>query len=197
MIDTDGFQIVLGSKSPRRQELLKGLGLEFQLRTKETEEIYPKELANALVPEYLAEIKARELLDSLAPNEILITSDTIVLSDNEIMGKPVSSEDAFEMLQKLSGKAHEVITGVHLRSLKQSHSFSVVTKVYFKDLSPEDIHYYVDNYKPYDKAGAYGIQEWIGYTGIERLEGSYYNVMGLPVAELWEALKAFLLKEKA
>lgn len=182
------IQIVLGSKSPRRQELLKGLGLTFEIRTKDTAEDYSPDMDPRQVPAFLAEIKADALHDSLAPNELLITSDTIVLIDHEILGKPESYEHAVEMLQKLSGRPHEVITGVHLRSLDLRKSFSVTTKVFFKPLSETAIRYYLETYKPYDKAGAYGIQEWIGYTGIEKIDGSHFNVMGLPVAELWEEL---------
>ncbi len=191
MLHLENTKIVLGSKSPRRQELLKGLGLEFELRTKETEENYPADMNLREVPAFLAEIKADALQDSLAENELLITSDTIVLIEGEILGKPESFEHAVEMLQKLSGKPHEVITGVHLRSAKHHHSFSVTTKVFFKTLPEKDIRYYVENFKPFDKAGSYGIQEWIGYMGIERIEGSYFNVMGLPVAELWDELKRY------
>jgi septum formation protein len=188
---TLGFQLVLGSKSPRRQELLAGMGFDFEVRTKETEEDYPDTLPLKDVPVFLAEIKANALVDVLKKGEVLITSDTIVLLENEILGKPISPENAKEMLQKLAGKSHEVITGVHLKSLEKSVSFSVSTNVFFKSLTPEMIDFYVENYKPLDKAGAYGIQEWIGFVGIERIEGSYFNVVGLPVAELWDALNNF------
>lgn len=192
MIDLKNTKLVLGSKSPRRQDLLKGLDLNFEVRTKDTEEIYPDTLDPKLVPAFLAELKADALLETLAENEVLITSDTIVLIENEILGKPESFEHAVEMLQKLSGRSHDVVTGVHLRNKKSGKSFSVTTKVYFKTLSEASIRYYIEKYKPFDKAGAYGVQEWIGYTAIERLEGSYFNVMGLPVAELWEELQLFL-----
>lgn len=188
----ENIQIILGSKSPRRQELLKGLDLQFEIRTKDTEEIYPEDLDPRKVPAFLAELKAEALLETLSENELLITSDTIVLIDNEILGKPESFEHAVEMLQKLSGKSHDVITGVHLRMKKKNTSFSVTTKVLFKPISEASIRYYIEKYKPYDKAGSYGVQEWIGYTAIDRLEGSYFNVMGLPVAELWEELQLFL-----
>jgi len=188
---TLGFQLVLGSKSPRRQELLAGMGFDFDVRTKDTDEDFPDYLSPEKVPVYLAELKAMALLDELKKGEVLITSDTIVLLENEILGKPTSPENAKEMLLKLSAKSHEVITGVHLKSLEKSHSFSVSTKVFFKPLTEEMIDFYVENYKPFDKAGAYGIQEWIGFVGVERIEGSYFNVVGLPVAELWDALNNF------
>ena len=186
-----GFQLVLGSKSPRRQELLAGMGFDFEVRTKDTDEDFPATIPLKDVPVFLAEIKANALTDDLKKGEVLITSDTIVLLENEILGKPTSPENAKEMLQKLAGKSHEVITGVHLKSLEKSVSFSVSTKVFFKPLTDEMISFYIENYKPFDKAGAYGIQEWIGFVGIERIEGSYFNVVGLPVAELWDALNKF------
>lgn len=189
MLDLKNTRLVLGSKSPRRQELLKGLGLTFELRTKDTAEDYSDTLDPREVPAYLAEIKADALFDSLAPDELLITSDTIVLIDNEILGKPEDAEHAVQMLQQLSGRPHEVVTGVHLRSHNYRKSFSVTTKVFFKPLTEAEIRYYVENYRPFDKAGAYGIQEWIGYVAIEKIEGSHFNVMGLPVAELWEELE--------
>jgi septum formation protein len=188
---TFGFQLVLGSKSPRRQELLAGMGFDFEVRTKDTDEDFPATIPLKEVPVFLAEIKANALVDELNKGEILITSDTIVLLEDEILGKPTSPENAKEMLQKLAGKSHEVITGVHLRSLEKKVSFSVSTNVFFKPLTPEMISFYIENYKPFDKAGAYGIQEWIGFVGIERIEGSYFNVVGLPVAELWDALNNF------
>jgi septum formation protein len=188
---TLGFQLVLGSKSPRRQELLAGMGFDFEVRTKDTDEDFPATIPFKDVPVFLAEIKANALVHELNKGEVLITSDTIVLLEDEILGKPTSPENAKEMLQKLAGKSHEVITGVHLRSLEKKVSFSVSTNVFFKSLTPEMIDFYVENYKPFDKAGAYGIQEWIGFVGIERIEGSYFNVVGLPVAELWDALNNF------
>ena len=188
---TLGFQLVLGSKSPRRQELLAGMGFDFEVRTKDTEEDFPDSLAPKEVPAYLAEVKALALVNELKQGEVLITSDTIVLLENEILGKPTSPENAKQMLQKLAGKSHEVITGVHLRNLEKNVSFSVSTKVFFKPLTVEIIDFYLENYKPFDKAGAYGIQEWIGFVGIERIEGSYFNVVGLPVAELWDELNKF------
>ena len=186
-----GFQLVLGSKSPRRQELLAGMGFDFDVRTKDTDERFPDSLSPKEVPLYLAALKANALIDELKQGEVLITSDTIVLLDNEILGKPTSPAKAKEMLRKLASNNHEVITGVHLKSLEKSHSFSVSTKVFFKPLTEEMIDFYIENYNPFDKAGSYGIQEWIGFVGIDRIEGSYFNVVGLPVAELWDALNNF------
>lgn len=183
------FKIILGSKSPRRQALIRGLGLDFEIRTEDTEENYPDTLDPRKVPEFLARLKSDAIADSLKANELLITSDTIVLLENEILGKPEDAGDAVRMLRKLSGKAHDVITGVCLKNVNFEKSFSVTTRVYFKELSESAIEYYITHYKPFDKAGAYGIQEWIGYVGIDRIEGSHFNVMGLPVAELWEALE--------
>lgn len=186
-----GFRLVLGSKSPRRQELLTGMGFDFDVRTKDTDERFPDSLSPKEVPLYLAALKANALIDELKQGEVLITSDTIVLLDNEILGKPTSPANAKEMLRKLASNNHEVITGVHLKSLEKSHSFSVSTKVFFKPLTEEMIDFYIENYNPFDKAGSYGIQEWIGFVGIDRIEGSYFNVVGLPVAELWDALNNF------
>lgn len=187
----NGFQLVLGSKSPRRQELLAGMGFQFEIRTKDTDETFPTSLQPVDVPVFLAELKSDALVETLVEGEVLITSDTIVLLEGEILGKPTDATHATEMLRRLAGKSHDVVTGVCLRSAQKKHSFSVSTRVYFKPLSSEQINYYVANYKPFDKAGSYGIQEWIGYVGIDKIEGSYFNVVGLPTAELWDALKAF------
>jgi septum formation protein len=187
----NGFQLVLGSKSPRRQELLAGMGFQFEIRTKDTDETFPTSLQPVDVPVFLAELKSEALVETLVEGEILITSDTIVLLEGEILGKPTDAIHATEMLRRLAGKSHDVVTGVCLCSTQKKHSFSVSTRVYFKPLSSEQINYYVANYKPFDKAGSYGIQEWIGYVGIDKIEGSYFNVVGLPTAELWDALKTF------
>jgi septum formation protein len=167
------------------------MGFDFDVRTKDTDERFPDSLSPKEVPLYLAALKANALIDELKQGEVLITSDTIVLLDNEILGKPTSPANAKEMLRKLASKNHEVITGVHLKSLEKSHSFSVSTKVFFKPLTEEMIDFYIENYNPCDKAGSYGIQEWIGFVGVDRIEGSYFNVVGLPVAELWDALNNF------
>lgn len=183
--------IILASKSPRRQELLKGLGFDFEIRTKEVEEIFPTNLKREEVALYLSELKSNAFVNEVKSNEIIITSDTIVCLEDTILGKPKNREDAVEMLQQLSGKMHDVITAVTLLSSKKQHSFFVSTSVYFKKLTAQEIDYYITNFKPYDKAGSYGVQEWIGYIGIEKIEGSYYNVMGLPVHQLYEELLKF------
>ncbi len=186
------FDIILASQSPRRQELLKGLGLNFRIIPGNIDESYPPELKGKEIALFLAEKKAKALKSLLTNSDtILITADTIVWLENENLGKPSNRSEAIQMLQKLSGRQHEVITGVCLSSVKQTMLFHSVTKVFFKNLSDEEIEFYIDNYHPYDKAGAYGIQEWIGYIGISRIEGSYFNVVGLPVQELYEELKKF------
>lgn len=182
--------ITLASNSPRRCELLKGLGIPFQVRVqKGIDESYPDGLSAAEIPVHISRQKATayDLLDE----ELLITADTIVYLEGEVLGKPKDAEDACRMLQKLSGKTHQVVTGVTLRSASLLHSFSCTTNVTFATLSSEEILHYVQTYKPFDKAGAYGIQEWIGYVGVTHLEGSYFNVMGLPVQRLYTELKKF------
>jgi len=184
--------IILASRSPRRRYLLKQLGLDFTEISAEVDESFPEGLTPDETAIYLAEKKAdhfSELLEN--PKNILITADTLVLIDNRILGKPEGKKGAIEMLQTLSGSMHQVVTGICLRSRDKSLSFTSWTDVFFKDLSEEEIDHYLENYKPYDKAGAYGIQEWIGYIGITRIEGSYFNVMGLPVQRLYEELSRF------
>jgi septum formation protein len=181
--------LILGSKSPRRQELIQGLGLPYEVRTLDTDESYPESLKPQQIASFLAEIKAKALLDTLKPNELLLTSDTVVITDSEVLGKPENQEQAKKMIAMLSGKTHQVITGVHLATLAHSYTFDVVTEVTFLPLESWEIDYYVEKYIPLDKAGSYGIQEWIGYIGIEKMHGSYYNVMGLPTAELWKVMK--------
>ncbi len=183
------FKLVLGSKSPRRQALIQELGFPVEIRMKEVEEIYPSDLPSNEVPEFLAKLKAEPLVDSLVDGEILVTSDTIVLLNNEVIGKPKSKEDAKKMLAQLSGKMHTVISGVCLTSTSVQHSFSSHTQVYFDVLSSEEIEHYVETFHPLDKAGSYGIQEWIGYIGVSKIEGCYYNVMGLPLHDLYKNLK--------
>lgn len=187
------FKLVLGSKSPRRQSLVQELGFPVEIRIKEVDEIYPDDLPSKDVPEFLAKLKAAPLLDSLANDEILITSDTIVLLNDEVIGKPKSKEDAKNMLIHLSGKMHTVISGVCLTSNQLQHSFSSHTTVYFDELSSAEIEHYVETFVPLDKAGSYGIQEWIGYIGVSKIEGCYYNVMGLPLHDLYKELKAKFL----
>jgi septum formation protein len=176
--------LLLASNSPRRKELLAGMGLTFEVSVKEIHEDFPGHLKRAEVAEYLASHKADAYKDDLR-GEAIITADTIVCLGDRILNKPANYQEALEMLQALSGTAHEVITGVCVLTKEQKAVFHDVTKVYFKKLTEGEIHYYIVNYKPYDKAGAYGIQEWIGMIGIERIEGSYFNVVGLPVQKLY------------
>jgi len=186
------YHIILASKSPRRQELLRGMGVDFEILTKETDESFPPEMPLDEVPKYLSQQKSLAFNDDELPTDyLLITSDTVVICEGEILGKPKDREDAARMLQLLSGKTHHVVTGVTVRSVEKTESFAVRSNVTFAQLDGEEIDYYIDYCKPYDKAGAYGIQEWIGYVGISGLEGSFYNVMGLPTRKLYQCLKTF------
>ena len=186
------YHIILASKSPRRQELLRGMGVEFEILTKETDERFPPEMPLDEVPRYLSMQKSLAFTDDELPADyLLITSDTVVICESEILGKPKDREDAARMLQLLSGKTHHVVTGVTVRSAEKTESFGVRSNVTFAQLDSEEIDYYIEHCKPYDKAGAYGIQEWIGYVGISGLEGSFYNVMGLPTRKLYQCLKSF------
>lgn len=180
--------IVLGSKSPRRQELLRGLGIEFEVRTKDTDESYPSTLQAHDVPEYIAKLKATAFAD-LSADDTLITADTVVIVDGTIYGKPHTRQEAFEMLKRLQDHTHQVVTGVCIRHGERTILFSDETIVHFCPMNDDEIYYYIDNYHPYDKAGAYGIQEWIGYVAVDRMEGSYFNVMGLPIHKVYQALK--------
>lgn len=184
--------LILASKSPRRRELLKILNIPFEIKElKNIEENYPEDMAREQVAEYLSLIKAKAYYPDLKEDDILITADTVVILKDEILGKPHSLDEAKEMLQKLSGNVHKVVTGVTLTSTKKSVTFSAVTDVTFASLSNEEIDYYVKTYKPLDKAGAYGIQEWIGAVGVVRIDGSFYNVMGLPIQRLYSELLLF------
>lgn len=185
------YQITLASKSPRRQQLLRELGIDFKSRTKEIDESIPEALKKEKAAIYLSEKKATAFKGELAENELLITSDTIVCLEDKILNKPQDQKEAEEMLKSLSNSTHEVITAVTLTSRKKQKSISSSTKVFFKELVQEEIDYYINRFQPYDKAGAYGIQEWIGMIGIEKIEGSFYNVMGLPVFELYRELRDF------
>jgi len=186
------YDIVLASASPRRSQLLEELGVEFKVLVRPVEENYPPELQGEDIAMHLSSIKANAFEeDFFNENTLLITADTIVCLQGEVLGKPKNREEAVATLKQLSGKKHQVITGVSIRTLRKEVNFGVNTDVYFKDLHEDEIHHYVDQYKPYDKAGAYGIQEWIGYIGIERIDGSFYNVMGLPVLRLYEELGKF------
>lgn len=186
------YRIVLGSNSPRRKELLAGLDLQFEVETiPGIDESYPDTLTSEAIPLYIARKKAEAYLDKMSDNELLITADTIVATYDRILGKPANREEAIEMLRYLSDHVHEVITGVCLTTKDKTVSFSVASAVCFGHLEEEDIIYYVDKYRPFDKAGSYGIQEWIGYIGVEAINGSFYNVMGLPVQRLYQELKKF------
>lgn len=183
----------MASNSPRRRELLAGLGLPYEVRIIDgIDESYPASLVVSDVPLFISKKKAQAY--TLAPSELLITADTIVCIDNEILGKPKDNEEACKMLTKLSGRTHQVITGVTLTTTEWSHSFSCSSDVTFASLTEQEILHYVNAYHPLDKAGAYGIQEWIGYIGVTRLEGSYFNVMGLPVQRLYSELKKLNIK---
>ena len=184
-------KILLASKSPRRHYLLKELGLEFELLDIEVEEDYPDKLKRESIPLFLSKLKAEAAKSSLNDNEIVITADTIVWIGNMVLNKPKDLNEAKLMLNKLSGKMHEVITAVSINSTNKTTSFYVVSEVWFKSLRAEEIDYYVEQFKPLDKAGAYGAQEWIGYIGVEKMNGSYFNVMGLPLHELYEELLVF------
>lgn len=189
-----GKKLVLASKSPRRQHLISQLGVDYEVRVNgEDDESYPEHLNPFDIPIFLAKKKAEPIRSTLAVNEILITSDTIVLCDNRVLGKPMDRDDAVSILKMLSNKKHVVITGVHLIYNGKEHTFSASTDVYFRKLTDEEIYYYVDNFKPYDKAGAYGVQEWIGYVAVERIDGSYFNVMGLPIQKLYMELLDLLM----
>lgn len=181
--------LLLASNSPRRKKLLASLGLKFEVKVKDVHEDFPEHLKRAEVAEYLAAHKADQYIDDLR-DEALIAADTIVCLGDRVLNKPADYAEAFEMLQALSGKSHEVITGVCVLTREQKNVFHDTTSVYFKTLSEAEIDYYITHYKPYDKAGAYGIQEWIGMIGIERIEGSYFNVAGLPVQKLYIQLQA-------
>ena len=187
----ENYRLVLASKSPRRQQLLRNLELEFDVRPADLDEVYPDELGMTAIPVYVAQMKADALKDTIQENELLITADTIVWKDDKVLCKPKTRDEAINMLRELSGNQHQVITGMHLQSQNKKVSFHAVTEVWFDEMSEDEIFYYVDKYKPYDKAGAYGIQEWIGYVAIYKIEGSFYNVMGLPVHKLYQYLKEF------
>jgi len=182
----NAYDIILASKSPRRQQLLAETGLKFRIINHlDIDEIYPSVLRGEEIPLFLAKAKAAFYASLIESDTLLITADTIVWLENEVIGKPSNAEDAVDMLMKLSGNMHEVFTGVCIKTAAQEKLFHAGSKVYFRKLSEEEIRYYVNTCKPFDKAGAYGVQEWIGYVGVERIEGSYYNVMGLPVQKLY------------
>ena len=191
-MNIQNYHIILGSNSPRRRELLAGLDLDFEVKViPGLEEHYPATLQPEEIPVFLAKQKAEAYIPTLPEKTLLITADTIVWNRNEVIGKPKNREDAIQMLQSLSGHEHHVVTGVCLTTTEKQKAFSVISAVKFATLTDEEIGYYVDKYHPFDKAGAYGIQEWIGYIGVESINGSFYNVMGLPVQRLYQELKKF------
>ena len=188
----ENYKIILASNSPRRKELLAGIDVDFEVRViQDIDESYPADIPTKDIAEYISRKKAAVYQTRMADDELIITADTIVVLDSEVMGKPHDEADASRMLHELSGRTHQVITGVTLTTTTRQQSFSVETDVTFKTLSDEEINYYVQRYKPFDKAGAYGIQEWIGHIGVTGLQGSYFNVMGLPVQRIYEALRKF------
>lgn len=191
-MDTKGKKIILASNSPRRKELLAGLDIDFETDAKNNaEEIYSPDTPHEMIPSVLSAVKSHGFHRDLKDNEILITSDTLVLCGERVMGKPHSREEAIDMLMYLSGKEHKVITAITIRDIRMECTSSDTAIVRFKELSHEEIEYYVDSYRPFDKAGAYGIQEWIGYIGIDRIEGSYFTIMGLPVHLVYQELQKF------
>lgn len=183
------YKVILASNSPRRKELLAGLGVDYEVRTlPDVDESYPETLQGADIPLFIAKEKADAYQSMIQPDELMITADTIVWLDGKVLGKPKDREDALQMLRDMSGRTHEVFTGVCITTTKWQRSFSAQTEVRFSELSEEEISYYVDKYQPMDKAGAYGVQEWIGFIGVENISGSYYNIMGLPVQRLYREL---------
>lgn len=189
------YRLLLASQSPRRRELLTGCGLPYELAPKYgCEELYPAGLPAEEVPLYLSRLKSEAYPAPLLPHDILLTADTVVVADGEVLGKPHGRDDAAGMLRRLSGRSHTVISGVTLRTPERTHTFSARSSVWFRSLAEEEIDYYLDTCRPYDKAGSYGIQEWIGYAAIERIDGSFYNVMGLPVQRLYVELDHFITR---
>lgn len=184
------YKVILASNSPRRKELLSGLGLEYEVKVMPgIDETYPDTLPTEKVPVYIAREKAEAYRKSIAEDELIITADTVVCIDGEVLGKPADEAEAYAMLRKLAGRTHLVITGVCLTTAQFQKNFAAVTEVTFDQLTDEEISFYVEKYRPFDKAGAYGVQEWIGYVGVTGMNGSFYNVMGLPVQRLYQELK--------
>lgn len=188
----EGYQVVLASNSPRRKELLGGLGISFEVRTlQDIDESYPDTLRGEEIPMYISAKKAEAYRQTMAENELIITADTVVCDNGIVLGKPKDKAEAKQMLQQLSGHPHEVITGVSIVTQEKTVQFASTSKVFFSALTDDEIDYYINVYQPFDKAGAYGIQEWIGFVGVTRIEGSYFNVMGLPIQRLYTELKQF------
>ena len=192
--DINKYSIILASRSPRRKELLKDLGLNFEVVVRDWTEEYPSHLKAEEIALYVARAKARTFRPGIRDNEIVITADTIVWCKNKVLDKPADRDDAFKILKEISGNTHRVITGVCLLSKSRYISFFSSTKVTFSELTNDEIEYYVDSFRPYDKAGAYGIQEWIGLAACSHIEGSYFNVMGLPVEQVYHELQKFIFK---
>ena len=190
MLDNlEKYKVILASGSPRRRELMAGLGVNYEVRIlPDVDESYPDTLQGEEIPLYIAKEKADAYIPMMQPDELIITADTIVWLDGEVLGKPRDREDALQMLRTMSGRTHEVFTGVCITTTDWQRSFTAQTEVRFATLSEDEIIYYVDNFKPMDKAGAYGVQEWIGFVGVENISGSYYNIMGLPVQKLYREL---------
>lgn len=187
------YKVILASNSPRRKELLSGLGIDYEVRTlPDVDESYPESLQGADIPLYISQGKADAYRALLQPGELMITADTIVWLDGRVLGKPKDREDALQMLRDMSGRTHEVFTGVCITTTDWQRSFAAQTEVRFAQLTEEEITYYVDRYQPMDKAGSYGVQEWIGFIGVENISGSYFNIMGLPVQRLYRELKAIV-----
>lgn len=185
------YNFILASKSPRRQQLLESLGIKFVVKTHEVDENFPTGLSKEEIPVYLAEIKAQPFRNELSNSDLLITADTIVWLNGKVLGKPANAAEARSMLNQLSGKEHQVISGVCLTSVNKQVSFYALSNVRFKPLTTDEIEYYISNYHPFDKAGSYGIQDWIGIVGISNIEGSFYNVMGLPIQKLYHEILKF------
>ena len=183
------YNLILASGSPRRQQFMKDLDLDFEIRLSDVNEVYPDSLKGTQITDFLAELKANALTNTLKENDILITSDTLVWHEGNALGKPKDYDEAFEMLMSLSGKTHEVITSVCIKTTSSTDTFNETTQVTFNTLTEDEVKYYLNNYKPYDKAGAYGIQEWIGLVAIAKVEGCYVNVVGLPVDKVYQHLK--------
>lgn len=190
MLDNlEKYKVILASGSPRRRELMVGLGVNYEVRIlPDVDESYPDTLQGEEIPLYIAKEKADAYIPMMQPDELIITADTIVWLDGKVLGKPRDREDALQMLRTMSGRTHEVFTGVCITTTDWQRSFTAQTEVRFATLSEDEIIYYVDNFKPMDKAGAYGVQEWIGFIGVENISGSYYNIMGLPVQKLYREL---------
>lgn len=189
----ENYNLILASASPRRRQLLADCGIQFTLAEKfECDETFPATMPCCEVAQHISALKSNAYPNPLSEKEILLTADTVVIAENKILGKPANRAEAVEMLTLLSGRKHTVITGVTIRTATHTHSFSVESSVYFRALTSEEMDYYIDTYKPFDKAGAYGIQEWIGYVAIEGIEGSFFNVMGLPIQRLYVELDLFI-----